>query len=66
MGKGSIEMKLRYEVRDEWGEVVRMFATKQEAQAHCKLDPTFWVKVNPKVKRNLFREAYERLGACLF
>jgi hypothetical protein len=59
-------MKLRYEVRDEWGEVVRMFATKQEAQAHCKLDPSFWIKTNKIAKRNLFREALEKVGECLF
>lgn len=59
-------MKLRYEVRDEWGEIVRTFATKQEAQNHCKLDKSFWVKVNPKVKRNLFKEALEKVGECLF
>jgi len=59
-------MKLRYEVRDEYNELVRCFATKQEAQSHCKLDPSFWIKVNPVKKRNLFREALERLGECRF
>lgn len=59
-------MKLRYEVRDEYNEIVRCFASKQEAQAHCKLDPSFWLKVNPRVKRNLFKEALEKVGECLF
>ena len=59
-------MKLRYEVRDEYNEIVRCFATKQEAEAHKKLDPSFLVKFNKVPKRNLFREAYERLGSCLF
>lgn len=59
-------MKLRFEVRDEYNEIVRCFATKQEALAHCKLDPSFWVKVNQKVKPNPFKEAWERLGECLF
>ena len=59
-------MKLRYEVRDEYNEIVRYFATKQEAEAHKKLDPSFWIKFNKVPKHNLFREAYERLGSCLF
>lgn len=59
-------MKLRYEVRDEHNEIVRCFATMQEAEAHKKLDPSFWIKFNKVPKRNLFREAYERLGPCLF
>lgn len=59
-------MKLRYEVRDEHNEIVRCFATKQETEAHKKLDPSFWIKFNRLPKRNLFREAYERLGSCLF
>ncbi len=59
-------MKLRYEVLDEFNEVVRCFATKQEAEAHCKLDRGFWVRFTKLPKRNLFREALERLGECLF
>ena len=59
-------MKLRYEVRDEHNEIVRCFATRGEAEAHCKLDRGFWVKFTKLPKRNLFREAYERLGSCLF
>jgi hypothetical protein len=59
-------MKLRYEVRDEYNEIVRCFASKQEAQAHCKLDPSFWIKTNKIAKPNLFREALERAGECLF
>lgn len=59
-------MKLRYEVMDEYNQSVRCFATKQEAEAHCKLDKSFWIKVNPVKKRNLFREAFERLGECRF
>ena len=59
-------MKLRYGVRDEQNEIVRCFASKQEAEAHNKLDPSFWIKYNKVPKRNLFREVYERLGSCLF
>jgi len=59
-------MKLRYEVRDEHNEIVRCFASRQEAQAHCKLDPSFWMKTNKIAKRNLFREALEKVGECLF
>ena len=59
-------MKLRYEVRDEHNEIVRCFASKQEAEVHKKLDASFWVKFNKVPKRSLFREAYERLGSCLF
>jgi len=59
-------MKLRYEVRDEYNEIVRCFATLGEAEAHCKLDRGFWIKATKLPKRNLFREAYERLGQCLF
>ena len=59
-------MKLRYEVMDEYSQSVRCFATKQEAEAHCKLDSSFWIKINPIKKRNLFREAFERLGECRF
>ena len=59
-------MKLRYEVRDEYNEIVRCFASKQEAQAHCKLDPSFWIKTNKIAKPNPFRTAWERLGECLF
>jgi hypothetical protein len=59
-------VKLRYEVRDEYNELVRCFATKQEAEAHKKLDPSFWMKTNKIAKRNLFREALEKVGECLF
>lgn len=59
-------MKLRYEVRDEYNEIVRCFASRQEALAHCKLDPTFWMKTNKIAKPNPFRTAWERLGECLF
>jgi hypothetical protein len=59
-------MKLRYEVRDEHNEIVRCFASRQEALAHCKLDPSFWIKTNKIAKPNPFRTAWERLGECLF
>jgi hypothetical protein len=59
-------MKLRYEVRDEYNEIVRCFASKQEALAHCKLDPSFWIKTNKIAKPTPFRTAWERLGECLF
>ncbi len=59
-------MKLRYEVRDEYNEIVRCFASRQEALAHCKLDPSFWIKTNKIAKPNPFRTAWERLGECLF
>jgi hypothetical protein len=59
-------MKLRYEVRDEYNEIVRCFASRQEALAHCKLDPSFWIKTNKITKPNPFRTAWERLGECLF
>jgi hypothetical protein len=59
-------MKLRYEVLDEFNEPVRCFANRSEAEAHCKLDRGFWIKFNKVPKRNLFREALERLGECRF
>ena len=59
-------MKLRFEVRDEYNEIVRCFASKQEAQNHCKLDSGFYLKVNQQVKPNPFIEAWDRLGDCLF
>jgi hypothetical protein len=59
-------MKLRFEVRDEYNEIVRCFTSKQEAQNHCKLDSGFYLKVNQQVKPNPFRQAWERLGECLF
>ena len=51
-------MKLRFEVRDEYNEIVRCFASKQEAQAHCKLDPSFYLKVNQQVSQTRLK----RLG----
>lgn len=59
-------MKLRYEVMDEFNEPVRCFASRSEAEAHRRLDPSFWIKFNKLPKRNLFREALERLGECRF
>lgn len=59
-------MKLRYEVVDEYNESIRFFATKHEAEAHCKLDMSFYIKVHQRVKPNPFKEAYTRLGPCLF
>lgn len=51
---------------DEFNEPVRCFASRSEAEAHRRLDPSFWIKFNKVPKRNLFREALERLGECRF
>lgn len=56
---------MRYEVRDEQGEIVRRFATKHEAEHFAKLDPDLWVKVNPKIKRNISQEIHQLLGPAL-
>jgi hypothetical protein len=56
---------LRFEVRDEQGEVLRKFATKHEAEHFAKLDPDLWVKVNQKVKHNIQAEMYQLLGPAL-
>jgi hypothetical protein len=58
---------LRYEVRDEWGGIVRRFATKHEAEHFIELDKTLWIKTLPKpTKIDGFTGALKRLGSCLF
>ena len=58
---------LRYEVRDEWGGIVRRFHTKDEAEAYIEMDKTLWIKVLPKpAKIDAFANALKRLGNCLF
>jgi len=59
-------MTLRYQVRDEWGSLVRCFPTLQEAQDHARLDKTFTVHIVPRTKFNRFQEALKRLGEALF
>ena len=58
---------LRYEVRDEWGGLVRRFYTKDEAEAYIEMDKSLWLKVLPKPKKlDTFTEALKRIGSCLF
>jgi hypothetical protein len=58
---------LRYEVRDEWGGIVRRFYTKDEAEAYIEMDKTLWIKILPKpAKLDTFTEALKRIGNCLF
>jgi hypothetical protein len=58
---------LRYEVRDEWGGIVRRFHTKDEAETYIEMDKSLWIKTLPKpTKLDAFTEALKRLGSCLF
>jgi hypothetical protein len=63
-------MILRYEVRDEQGELIRRFATKQDAEHFAKLDPEFFVTINqraPKRPTDADRciQLYNQLGPAL-
>jgi hypothetical protein len=58
---------LRYEVRDEWGGLVRRFYTRDEAETYIEMDKSLWIKTLPKpTKLDGFTEALKRLGNCLF
>jgi len=58
---------LRFEVRDEWGGLVRRFYTRDEAQSYIEMDKTLWIKTLPKqAKIDAFTNALKRLGNCLF
>jgi hypothetical protein len=58
---------LRYEVRDEWGGIVRRFASKHEAEQYIEMDKSLWIKTLPKpTKIDAFAGALKRLGSCLF
>ena len=58
---------LRYEVRDEWGGIVRRFFTRDEAETYIEMDKSLWIKVLPKPKKlDGFTNALKRLGNCLF
>jgi len=58
---------LRYEVRDEWGGLVRRFYTRDEAETYIEMDKSLWIKTLPKpTKIDGFTEALKRLGSCLF
>jgi hypothetical protein len=58
---------LRYEVRDEWGGLVRRFYTRDEAETYIAMDKSLWIKILPKpTKLDGFTEALKRLGSCLF
>jgi hypothetical protein len=57
---------LRYEVRDEWGGIVRRFYTKDEAEAYIEMDKSLWIKILPKpVKKDPYAIALATLGVCL-
>jgi len=57
---------LRYEVRDEWGGIVRRFHTKDEAEQYIEMDKSLWIKVLPKpAKTNPYAIALAALGTCL-
>jgi hypothetical protein len=57
---------LRYEVRDEWGGIVRRFYTKDEAEMYIQMDKSLWIKVLPKpAKTNQYAIALATLGVCL-
>jgi hypothetical protein len=57
---------LRYEVRDEWGGIVRRFYTKDEAEAYIEMDKSLWIKVLPKPKKtDPYAIALAALGTCL-
>jgi hypothetical protein len=54
-------------VRDEWGGLLRRFATKHEAEHFIEMDKSLWIKTLPKpTKLDGFTEALKRLGSCLF
>jgi hypothetical protein len=58
---------LRYEVRDEWGGLVRRFYTRDEAETYIEMDKSLWIKTLPKpAKIDAFANALKRLGNCLF
>jgi hypothetical protein len=58
---------LRYEVRDEWGGIVRRFDTKHEAEHFIEFDKSLWIKTLPKpIKIDVFTDDLKRLGKCLF
>ena len=57
---------LRYEVRDEWGGIVRRFYTMEEAELYIQMDKSLWIKVLPKpAKTNPYAIALAALGTCL-
>ena len=57
---------MRFEARDEQGELIRRFATKREAQHFCALDPDLWVHTRPRIKeQDPCTTAYELLGPAL-
>ena len=57
---------MRFEARDEQGEVIGRFATKHEAQHFCALDPDLWVHTRPRIKeQDPCTTAYELLGPAL-
>lgn len=61
---------LRYEVRDEQGELIRRFATKQDAQHFAKLDPEFFVQKNSGAPKRITyvdrcTQLYNQLGPAL-
>ena len=57
---------MRFEARDEQGEVIRRFATKHEAEHFVALDPDLWVHTRPRIKeQDPCTTAYELLGPAL-
>jgi hypothetical protein len=61
---------LRYEVRDEQGELIRRFATKQDAQHFAKLDPEFFVTMTSGAPKRITyvdrcTQLYNQLGPAL-